>query len=76
MGVCRAVVCGMASIAECAAFETLAQLLDVRASCADSATLGDHLGMAIVWEPFCAFWFSVSLGFLSLWVTNNHKVCV
>lgn len=37
----------MAWIAEHAACETLDQLLDVRASSADSATLEDHLGLTI-----------------------------
>lgn len=29
--------------------------------------------MTSVWEPFCVFWFTVSLGIQSLWVTNNHE---
>lgn len=43
--------------------ETLDQLLDVRASCADSATLEDHLGMTMSVGAFCVFWFTVSLVF-------------
>lgn len=51
-----------AQIAECAGCETLAWFLDALASYADSATLGDHLGMTkSLKEPFGVFWFTVSL---------------
>lgn len=61
-----------AQIADCAGSETLHQLLDALANCAESAESGDHLGMASLQEPFwlCAAW--SSLGFWSLWVGNSH----